>query len=58
MDEFLRPLEQTAHLCGMEWETPFVVHGAPLKDEAGLKMKAEFYAKRLASLVQPSKARA
>ena len=58
MDEFLRPLEQTAHLCGMDWETPFVVHGAPLKDEAGLKMKAEFYAQRLASLVQPSKTRA
>lgn len=58
MDEFLRPLEQTAHLCGMDWETPFVVHGAPLKDEAGLKMKAEFYAKRLASLVSPGATKA
>lgn len=58
MDEFLRPLEQTAHLCGMSWETPFVVHGAPLKDEAGLKAKAEFYAKRLASLVDPAKSKA
>jgi len=51
MDEFLRPLEQTAHLCGMEWETPFVVHGASVKDDAALKAEAERYKARVASLL-------
>jgi len=51
MDEFLRPLEQTAHLCGMEWETPFVVHGASIKDDAALKAEAERYKARVASLL-------
>lgn len=50
MDEFLRPLEQTAHLCGMVWETPFVVHGASVKDDAALKAEAERYRARIASL--------
>lgn len=56
MEEFLRPLEQTAHLCGMTWENPFVVHGAPLKDEAGLAKKADVYRQRLTSLVTGQKA--
>ena len=51
MDEFLRPLEQTAHLCGMAWETPFVVHGASVKDDAALKGEAERYKARVASLL-------
>lgn len=51
MDEFLRPLEQTAHLCGMDWETPFVVHGASVKDDAALKAEAERYRARIASLL-------
>ena len=28
MQEFLRPLEQTFHLCGVEWWPPLVIHGA------------------------------
>ena len=51
MDEFLRPLEQTAHLCGMVWETPFVVHGAAVKDDDALKAEAERYKARIASLL-------
>jgi glutathione-regulated potassium-efflux system ancillary protein KefG len=27
MSELLRPLQQTAYLCGMRWLSPFVVHG-------------------------------
>lgn len=27
MEEFLRPFEQTARLCGMEYLPPFIVHG-------------------------------
>ncbi len=51
MGEFLRPLEQTAHLCGMVWETPFVVHGAAVKDDEALKAEAERYKARVASLL-------
>jgi len=51
MDEFLRPLEQTAHLCGMVWETPFVVHGAAVKEDDALKAEAERYKARIASLL-------
>ena len=51
MDEFLRPLEQTAYLCGMVWETPFVVHGAALKDDEALKEEAVRYRARIASLL-------
>ena len=28
VDELLRPIEQTARLCGMRWRPPLVVHGA------------------------------
>jgi glutathione-regulated potassium-efflux system ancillary protein KefG len=27
MSELLRPLQQTAYLCGMTWLPPFIVHG-------------------------------
>jgi glutathione-regulated potassium-efflux system ancillary protein KefG len=27
LSEFLNPIQQTAHLCGMEYLPPFVVHG-------------------------------
>jgi glutathione-regulated potassium-efflux system ancillary protein KefG len=41
MEEFLRPLERTAHLCGMRWEPPLVIH-ADQQDGATLA-----YANRL-----------
>ena len=49
--EFLRPLEQTARLCGMRWLEPFVVHGAAVSDDAALARAAQSYRARLASLV-------
>jgi glutathione-regulated potassium-efflux system ancillary protein KefG len=51
LDEYLRPLEQTAYLCGMVWETPFVVHGASVKDDDDLKAEAQRYRARIASLL-------
>jgi glutathione-regulated potassium-efflux system ancillary protein KefG len=36
MDELLRPLDATAHLCGMSLAEPFVVHGVRHLDEASL----------------------
>jgi glutathione-regulated potassium-efflux system ancillary protein KefG len=50
MDEFLRPLEQTAYLCGMTWETPFVAHSASICDDAGLAARAQAYRARIAGL--------
>lgn len=51
MEEFLRPLEQTADLCQMTWETPFVVHGARIKEPGALEAEAQRYRARLAGLV-------
>jgi glutathione-regulated potassium-efflux system ancillary protein KefG len=51
MEEFLRPLEQTADLCGMVWETPYVVHGARIKNPAALEAEAGRYRSRLAGLI-------
>ena len=33
--EFLRPLERTAHLCGMLWEPPLIVHADALDNAPG-----------------------
>jgi glutathione-regulated potassium-efflux system ancillary protein KefG len=35
MHEFLRPLEQTAKLCGMDYLPPYLIHGTHRIDEAG-----------------------
>ena len=43
MAEFLRPWEATAHLCGMRWAEPFVVHGAAVLDEPGLSSASAAY---------------
>ncbi|MBI1404495.1 MAG: oxidoreductase [Caulobacter sp.] len=51
MEEFLRPLEQTADLCGMVWETPYVVHGARIKSPEALEAEAQRFRARLTGLV-------
>lgn len=51
LDEFLRPLEQTAAFCGMTWETPFVIHGSAVKSRETLAREADRYRQRLVSLV-------
>ena len=50
VEEFLRPLEQTAALCGMDWEKPFVLHASAARDEVSLKKEAEAYRQRLLAL--------
>lgn len=50
MEEFLRPLEQTAALCGMAWENPYVVHGARLKTDEQIAGEARGYRARLEGL--------
>lgn len=36
MSELLKPLQQTAYLCGMKWLAPFVAHGVLPGDHEGL----------------------
>lgn len=43
MDELLRPLDATAHLCGMTLGEPFVVHGVRQLDEASLAEQGARY---------------
>ncbi len=51
IEEFLRPLEQTAALCGMSWESPFIVHASAAKSDAALAKHAQAYRKRLMAMV-------
>ncbi len=41
--EFLRPLEQTARLCGMDYLPPYVVHGTHRLDDTAIKGQAAAY---------------
>lgn len=50
MAEFLRPMEQTAHLCGMGWAAPYVVHDAPVMSEEAVEAAVDGYRRRLAAL--------
>ncbi len=50
VEEFLRPLEQTAHLCGMSWSEPFVLHASAAKTETMLEREAQAYRRRLLSI--------
>jgi glutathione-regulated potassium-efflux system ancillary protein KefG len=44
LKEFLAPFDQTAHLCGMNFIDPFVVHSAlRLDPETDLKQQAQRY---------------
>jgi glutathione-regulated potassium-efflux system ancillary protein KefF len=45
---FAPPIEQTARFCGMHWESPYIVHGANLIDEARLALQAAALVQRLA----------
>ena len=49
--ELLAPFEQTAHLCGMKWLPPFVVHGTiRLTDPAAIEIHAADYTRFLTAL--------
>ena len=50
LEELLRPFEQTASLCGMEWQPPFAVNGARTISDGELAGKASEYRQRLKSL--------
>ena len=46
---FLPPFQQTAHLCGMRWLSPHILHGARQADEATVAAHCEQYREKLAS---------
>lgn len=48
MAELLRPLEATAHRCGLPWQSPFVLFQANRLDDIALYGAAKTYAQRLA----------
>lgn len=48
--EMLAPIEQTAHLCGMEFLPPFVVAGTHALDDADIARAGEAYARLVAAL--------
>ncbi|MEM6673618.1 MAG: NAD(P)H-dependent oxidoreductase [Planctomycetota bacterium] len=54
IDEFLRPFEQTADLCGMRYLPPFVVHGTHRLDERDFVEHAADYRAALTRLADPS----
>lgn len=50
MRELLLPWEQTAHLCGMRYLAPFVVHGALRADDAAVDAHVARYRTLLVAL--------
>jgi glutathione-regulated potassium-efflux system ancillary protein KefG len=50
MRELLAPLEQTAHLCGMQWAPPYVIHGTHRLSDAQIDDEARRYGLLLAEL--------
>lgn len=51
MRELLAPMEQTAHLCGMEYLEPFILHGVNLLKLAEVETAAASYRERIQQLV-------
>jgi glutathione-regulated potassium-efflux system ancillary protein KefF len=49
-EHFLAPMKQLVRFCAMDWEPPFVVHGAHDIVELDLREHAERLARRIASL--------
>lgn len=41
MSELLRPLQQTAYLCGMTWQPPFIIHGVLPADYEGIRATSD-----------------
>lgn len=48
--DYLRPLEQTARLCGMRWCEPFISHAPRILADAELDVEAERYCRWLEQL--------
>ena len=51
IDRFLTPLDQTAHLCGMTFLEPFVVHGTHAMTPEAIAAQAAAYRERIERLI-------
>lgn len=49
--DFVAPIEQTARFCGMEWQAPFIVHGAHQLDAAQREATAASLAQRVEQMI-------
>ncbi len=47
LDELLRPLQATAHRCGLVWSDPFLLYRANRLDDAALEEAGRHYRTRL-----------
>ena len=47
---FLRPVERTARLCGMEYWPPYVIHGTHRMNEDDIRIQATLFADLLSAL--------
>jgi len=54
MEQLLVPFEQTANLCGMLWQPPFIVHGVLRLSREFMRTAGESYIARLRSLLTPT----
>lgn len=52
IEETLRPLEQMAHHCGMDYLPPFAVYGAPRLKEVEIQAASQAYRQRLQQLLE------
>lgn len=50
VDDYIRPLEQTALLCGMSWQRPFISHAPRALDDATLTAEGQRYCRWLTEL--------
>ncbi|NBJ11317.1 NAD(P)H-dependent oxidoreductase [Microvirga arsenatis] len=48
--ELLKPLEATAHRCGLQWQEPFVLYDSRDASDEALRLSGERYAGRLCDL--------
>lgn len=48
--ELLRPFEQTAQLCGMNWLPPFIIHGTHAIEDDAIVQSAEAYRQLIGEL--------
>lgn len=47
MNEFLRPLQEAARYCGLDWAEPFILHGAQALELEGMEKGMALYRRRL-----------
>ena len=55
MTELLRPMEATAHLCGLTWAEPFVIHNALRMTAESQAAAASVYSDRISAMIEASR---